>query len=404
MTWPTDRLSRLADVWPSNVDKHSIEGQPAVRLCNYTDVYKNPSINGSMSFMPATAAPEQIERFRLLVGDTLITKDSETADDIGIPAFVEYEAPDLICGYHLAIVRPHLSVAEPRFVYWALSSEFVLRQWSVLASGVTRVALRSADLSRVRVPCPSLGAQRAIVDYLDRETAQIDTLISKQEQLIATLRERRTALAEEELATRVGVGERLRWSVVENDSRAGAAGAKLPLLSVSIAWGVRRRETMFANESRADDFSTYKRALPGDIVVNRMRAFQGALGVAQEAGIVSPDYAVLQTAAQLSPDWLAALMRTPRFIAEMTARLKGIGNAESGTVRTPRINVADLLGIPIELPSLEAQSTQLQRLRARERDIDALIAKAERFIEIAKERRAALITAAVTGQIDVQAE
>ncbi|MEK8227329.1 hypothetical protein NKG05_16395 [Oerskovia sp. M15] len=84
-----------------------------MRLCNYTDVYRNDSITDSMTFMEATASPEQIERFRIRVGDTLITKDSETADDIGIPSYVRYEADDLICGYHLAIVRPDPGAADP---------------------------------------------------------------------------------------------------------------------------------------------------------------------------------------------------------------------------------------------------------------------------------------------------
>src|SRR4051794_11877374 len=104
--WTGARLFQVADAWTSNVDKHMVAGQPRVRLCNYVDVYKNDSIVNSLDFMAATATRDQIKRFRIRAGDTLITKDSETADDIGVPAFVEYEADDLICGYHLAIIRP----------------------------------------------------------------------------------------------------------------------------------------------------------------------------------------------------------------------------------------------------------------------------------------------------------
>ena len=60
--------------------------------------------------MAATASPDEVERFRLQRGDVLITKDSETWDDIAIPTLVVDAADDLICGYHLAILRPKESL------------------------------------------------------------------------------------------------------------------------------------------------------------------------------------------------------------------------------------------------------------------------------------------------------
>ncbi|HRE03875.1 MAG TPA: restriction endonuclease subunit S, partial [Ilumatobacteraceae bacterium] len=124
-------------------------------------------ITATTEFMLASARPEQIERFRLHIGDTVITKDSETAQDIGIPAFVEYEADDLVCGYHLAIVRPEPRVANARYLYWCLSSSVMLRQWELAASGVTRVGIRSGALARAHLPAPPLEEQRRIADFLD---------------------------------------------------------------------------------------------------------------------------------------------------------------------------------------------------------------------------------------------
>ena len=179
--WRVGRLDHVATAWTSNVDKHSVDGQSAVRLCNYTDVYKNESIVEGMDFMRATATSEQIDRFRLRLGDTIITKDSETSDDIGIPAYVEYEAEDLICGYHLAMVRPKVDEAFPRFLYWALSAQPTLSQWAVQAAGVTRVGIRSTDLTKATLALPPLAEQRTIAMYLDRETAKIDALIREQQ-------------------------------------------------------------------------------------------------------------------------------------------------------------------------------------------------------------------------------
>lgn len=399
--WTGARLFQVADAWMSNVDKHTVEGQPPVRLCNYVDVYKNDSIVDSLDFMAATATRDQIKRFQVRVGDTLITKDSETADDIGVPAFVEYEADDLICGYHLAIIRPDRRKVAPKFLYWALGSEPTARQWGVTAAGVTRVGIRSTDLNKVTIPLPPLDEQRAIADYLDHETAQIDALVAKQEEFVGLLRERRSR-AREALASRVAHGHRLRWVLYEVDDRVGARAADLPLMSVSIDWGVRRRDEMTEKLARAEDLSHYKVCLAGDIVVNRMRAFQGALGVAPEDGVVSPDYAVLRATTEVDPHWLAELMRTRAFVGEITLRLRGIGGTDSGNVRTPRINTADLLDISADITNVNAQQAELANVVRETTRIDALIAKAEEHIALAEERRSALITAAVTGQFDVR--
>ena len=104
-TIPADRevvrLGEVAEVAFSSVDKKAIKGEIPVRLCNYTDVFYNRRLRPAMDFMAATAKPTESERWNLRRGDVLFTKDSETPDEIGIPAFVEADMPDVVCGYHL---------------------------------------------------------------------------------------------------------------------------------------------------------------------------------------------------------------------------------------------------------------------------------------------------------------
>jgi len=71
-------LKSVAEIRVSNVDKKSVDGQVPVRLCNYTDVYHRSAIQADQEFMAATATTEQLTAFRLLPGDVVITKDSET--------------------------------------------------------------------------------------------------------------------------------------------------------------------------------------------------------------------------------------------------------------------------------------------------------------------------------------
>lgn len=292
------------------------------------------------------------------------------------------------------------SKLNPEYLYWCLRA--MGPEFDRLKQGSTHSTIYMPDIARLRVPLPSTDKQSEIAEYLERETAQIDTLIAKQEALIETLRLRRVAVAEHLLGARVGSGERLKWALVEIDDRARDRVSELPLMSVSIVWGVRRRDDVTIHQAASADPSNYKVVRAGQIVLNRMRAFQGALGVAPEDGLVSPDYAVLAVQDHVCSHWLAETMRTPVFVAEMVRRLKGIGSADLGAVRTPRINVADLKEIRVIVPPPTEQQTQLDELTKQTTKIDALIDKAQRFNELAHERRAALISAAVTGQIGVR--
>lgn len=95
-------------------------------------------------------------------------------------------------------------------------------------------------------------------------------------------------------------------------------------------------------------------------------------------------------------------MRTKVFVSEMVTRIRGIGGTDSGSVRTPRINTRDLLDIRVAEVQVEMQADEQARVADQTAKIDALIAKTQEHIALAKERRAALITAAVTGQFDVR--
>jgi len=155
------RLKNLAHVRVSNVDKKSVEGEQTVRLCNYTDVYYGDSLAASNAdYMVASASDAQVSAFALAVGDTVLTKDSETADDIGVSAYIAETAPDFVCGYHLAILRPKSGVVHPRYLFWASRGRAMRDQLSLAATGVTRMGLRTEALANVRLALPPYEALR----------------------------------------------------------------------------------------------------------------------------------------------------------------------------------------------------------------------------------------------------
>ena len=191
--WKTSRLKQCAEAWLSNVDKKSVENEAKVRLCNYVDVYYHDRIHGDMEFMTATATPDQVRRFSLREGDVLITKDSETWTDIAVPALVIEDLADVVCGYHLALIRPQPNCVGA-FLSRAIGAVSLREQYHVAANGITRFGLAVDAIRNGILPLPPLSEQRAIARFLDLETVKVDALMAKQRELIRLLREKRTAL------------------------------------------------------------------------------------------------------------------------------------------------------------------------------------------------------------------
>ena len=193
-SWRKLSLKRVAEIMPSNVDKHSVEGELPVRLCNYVDVYNNDRIDDSIDFMVATASEAQITRFTLKAQDVLVTKDSEEPSDIGIPAYVPQDMPGVVCGYHLAVLRPDLMQVHGAFLHWALQSTEVQAYYETAALGISRYALGINDLGMTPLHLPDRAEQTRIANFLDEQTTRIDDLRNHCREHIALLREYRFSL------------------------------------------------------------------------------------------------------------------------------------------------------------------------------------------------------------------
>jgi type I restriction enzyme S subunit len=176
--WGKCRLDAVADVLFSNVDKHTNEDEVSIRLCNYVDVYKNDNITSAIDFMEATAEPREIEKFQLRVGDVLATKDSEAPDDIAIPALVVENLPGVICGYHLALIRPRSKKVIGPFLAWLHRSKQFRTQYEAKAVGVTRFGLSQYAFRQALIPLPPIEEQIRITNYLKLSCASIDAVVS----------------------------------------------------------------------------------------------------------------------------------------------------------------------------------------------------------------------------------
>lgn len=417
---PSVPLKRVASIRVSNVDKLTIEGQEPVRLCNYTDVYYRDEIRPDQEFMEATASNDQIATFRLRTGDVLITKDSETADDIAVPAFVAEAAEDLICGYHLAMLRPDPSRVVPRFLYWAIRSDSTRDQFTNAATGVTRYGLRTSEIGGTRIALPSLRQQRAIADFLDNETASIDRTIHLRRQSIALLEEREVSLAHHTIAGRDVEGDRtgtalgwlghlpatwrlkpvgsqfqVRLGRMLNAERATTGELRPYVRNINVRWDYVDTTDLAEMDFPAAERRQYA-LKTGDLLIN-----EGGAGIGRAAlwnGQVDECYFQksvlrLRSLGESDPRWMIECMRvavaTKVFLVE--GNLATIPHVPAEALRAHRFPFPER---SVQVSLLEALYRRRESDRRRRRAL-------ERQVALLQEHRQALITAAVTGQIDV---
>ena len=414
--WQRKCLKHLAVVRPSNVDKKSVEGQVSVRLCNYVDVYKNDFITSDMDFMEASATDGQIAAFSLKPGDVIITKDSESWDDIAVPAYVQEELPGVVCGYHLALVRSKSKTVDGEYLFRCFSAEGICDQFRIAANGITRFGLGAEAINDALIPLPTLEEQLAIATFLNRETAKIDALIAKKERLIGLLLEKRTALISHAVTKGLDPAVPMKDSGVEWLGKAPAHWQpkkikylfrfakrqnhpSLTVLSVYRDFGVVEKTSRDDNHNKTpEDLASYQLVNPGDLVINKMKAWQGSLGISTFRGITSPDYVVYESTNTEHLRFLHHLLRAPFMAATFHCISNGIRPDQW------RLEPEKFEHLTLPLPSVEEQQKISDWIDEQFDAIDLLRAKVLQAIDKLHEYRAALISAAVTGKIDVRGE
>jgi hypothetical protein len=324
---------------------------------------------------------------------------------------------------HVARVRPRTGRVAPGFLLYCLKA--------CLASGYIEANNRTAtlpSLSRevlgaIKVPAPQLDEQRAIADFLDHETAQIDMLVAKQEEFIELLRERRAGII-------AGAVAGLRSGDDLEPDDVSWIGACPPgwIRGRVKHFGSVTLGKMLQSENNGDDvLAPYMRAAnvqpdgvlalndvksmwfdprelrsldlqPGDVVV-----VEGGVGGYGRAAYVAESlegWGFQNSINRIRP----FAGNDGRYLAYflIMARQKGFITAYCNIVSMPHLTAEKLAAMPMLIPPAEKQLLIANRLDEQTASINALIAKAQEHIAFAKERRAALIMAAVTGQLDVR--
>jgi type I restriction enzyme S subunit len=270
-------------------------------------------------------------------------------------------------------------------------------------------------------PFPSEEEQCAIAAFLDRETARIDALIKKKEQQIELLQEKRAAVISHAVTKGLDPNVRMKdsgiewlgeipehWKVRRLKYTASINDEALPettdpsyefnyvdIGNVDPVKGIVAKEAY-----RFENAPSRARRIvrDGDTIVSTVRTYLRAIAPIREPEdhlIVSTGFAVVRPR-RIDPDYLSYALRSPYFIETVVSRSTGVSY--------PAINAIDVGTIELLIPATNEQRAIAAFLDRETARIDVLIEKIRRSIDLLREYRTALITAAVTGKIDVRAE
>jgi type I restriction enzyme S subunit len=290
---------------------------------------------------------------------------------------------------HAIVLTPRAAV-NPRWLLYVL-------QWAdlgTLSTSAAQPGISVGVVGRVRVAVPSRSEQDQIVKFLDRETAQIDEMISAQDDLDSLLREREKGVLSGYLdAMWAYPTERLqRFFRTSNEANR----PELEVLSVYRDFGVILKSSRDDNFNKTpENLERYLVVREGDVVVNRMKAWQGSLGVSPHEGIVSADYEVLRPVSEdYDPAFLHLLLRSPRLVGEYRSRSTGIRPSQW------RLYWDAMRLIQVPLPPLAIQRSVRSKIETDLQEVHVLREATRDSVALMRERRRALVGSVVTGQIE----
>lgn len=423
--WNVRKLKYISKIQFSNVDKHTKEDEIPVRLCNYVDVYYNDFITENLDLMEATATPAEIEKFTIKEGDVIVTKDSESWDDIAVPAFVTENIPDTLCGYHLAQIRPEPNKIIGKYLFRAFRSCGINDQFRVEASGITRFGLGKYPLDNGLFPVPPVEEQSAIADFLDRETARIDALIEKKQRQIELLHERRAALISHAVTKGISPNVKTKDSGVDwlgdvpvhwisrklgyvANMSGGSTPSKLneEYWIGDIPWvspkDMKRRVIDDAqdhvSQSAINETSLHLIQPPVVLIVVRgmILAHTFPVAITTVPVTINQDMKALKPKLGINADYLA-------FLLEGISSLI-LSHIEESAHGTKCLRTDLWKNISVYMPDEKEQSMICEYLHTEGERLERTMDRVLHSIDLLNEYRTALISAAVTGKIDVRNE
>jgi len=386
------------------------EGTSCVR---YGELYTTYTyfIRASRTFIK----PERVGRYTpLRYGDVLFAASGETIEDIGKSAVNLMQTP-AVCGGDVIVLRPTVALHAP-FLGYAMDCRPAMNQKATMARGTTVKHIYPDELKTLVFALPPPEEQVAIVRFLDWANGRLERAIWAKRRVIALLNEQKQAIIQCAVTRGLDPSAPLKpsgilwlgdipqhWDVrrakyifreVDERSRDGSE----ELLSVSHLTGVTPRSQKNITMFKAASYTGHKLCRPGDLVVNTMWAWMGALGVSTHTGIISPAYAVYRPCRPdlIVGNYMDGLLRSRPYVSNIICRSTGLRASRL------RLYPEEFLRLPIIQPPADEQRRIVERMHEETAELSVAIVRLEREIELLREYRTRLITDLVTGKFDVR--
>lgn len=319
-------------------------------------------------------------RKRVVSGDFVINSRSDRRGSAGVSQFDGSVST-------ISIVLTPRGI-DGRFAHYLLRSQPFQEEFYRFGSGIVADlwSTRWAQMRDIKIPVPPPQEQRSTVEYLDREIGRIDSLIDKQNQLRELILQRRDALMEESQEGARSV--RLGRVLTKLDRPVGSETEVLTAYrDGQVTRRSQRREEGYTFAAATDG---YQGVRPGDLVFHGLDGFAGAVGIAEAPGICSPVYHVARSRAGADVRFVA--------LALQSLAAHGYVEAYGNSVRQRSVdyrNWAFFSGLSVRIPLMPVQRDVVEK---HERGL-AILRRDGYVVELLRERRQALVAAAVTGQL-----
>jgi type I restriction enzyme, S subunit len=388
--WPARRLATLfaAQARPM---------QPELEVLSvYRDYGVVPKASRSDNFNRTPDGAESYQAVR--AGDLVVNRMKAWQGSLGVSDFEGLVSPDY------EVLAPTTNDLDPRFAHVLLRSTPMIDEYGMRSTGIrpSQWRLYWEQMRTITIPVPPLEEQRAIADYLDRETARIDMLIDEQQRLIKMLHERREATIRRTLMSGLEAADTAQSGV----DLLGDVPKHWRMVPTRYLCTITTGSEDSGNATDDGDYPFYVRgrqvlridhySFDGEAV---MTPGDGQGGTGKVFHYVNGKFEAHQRV-YVFKDFVGILAWY--FYYFLSTFLRPVALAGSNTVTMESLRRPLLADFKVALPPLDEQRRITAYLDERTGKIDVLIAETEQFIELAHERRAALITAAVTGQIDVR--
>lgn len=398
--WKEVCLKEITDIMLSGVDKRFHIGQKSVLLCNYTDVYNNNYITNSIDFTEATATDSEIANFALRIGDVLITKDSETPNDIGVPSVVVENLYNVLCGYHLALLRPKNNSIVSIYIAKTISHENVRRQFARMANGITRFGLTKSAIENIRILLPPRSEQRKIGEILvlwDKAIEKITTLIDSKVKLKKALMQQ---LLTGKLRFKEFEGQ--KWKMYKLNhffkefTERNLSNEHLTILSCTKTGGIVSQAERFGKRLASKSLIRYKIVRKGDLIYDPMLLWDASIGFLKryDIGVISPAYFTFHFDESRGDRNFFENFFYSHYMRQMYKII-----SQGTNVRRRKAPKEAFLNIEIKLPpSLEEQ----QKIAAVLNRIDKEIELLKKQLECLKTQKKGIMQKLLTGEIRVK--